>query len=541
MYKHPSMRDELEKRVKLLAKAQNNPQLQALEIELCKRDILHFFRNYLYTEANKTMFSGEESIIPFIPFPFQEEYVLEVWESIVEWNKPVSERNPEILTNIFVEKSRQMGISWITMWIFVYGFIFHKHKYTAISRTEEEVDTPWDMDSLFEKIRFMIRNLPNWMIPKDFSKELGKDKTNVFRKITDPHSEASITGKTANPDAGRWGTRHAIFMDEMAFMANATAINKSAWSNTPCRIFNSTPNGEGNEFYRMRTLCFERVDKETGKILAPEIKGLRYHWSEHPFYDTDWYNWKIKGMTPEQIAQELEIDYNTALEWRVYPEFPTQSLPIVYNPLLPLYVGIDNSHGWNNPNAIIVMQPDGVYWNIIDAIEIEQPPEYCAEFLSLKPSFQMTRQQEEFLGRWMQYNWRKAIYVSDPYDTKSAMGSSTILDDYKKNGINLMLPQNRDKQEQILKTRTNIYRIRYNDNCKDFASAIMNAKYPERKESSNSTSENNKPIHNWTSHFRTALEYLCTYLLENPLAEKKRERELPPRRDYITGKLIYAK
>ena len=38
-----------------------------------------------------------------------------------------------------------------------------------------------------------------------------------------------------------------------------------------------------------------------------------------------------------------------------------------------------------------------------------------------------------------------------------------------------------------MKTRTNIYRIRYNDNCLDFASAIMNAKYPERSETSQAT------------------------------------------------------
>ena len=70
-----------------------------------------------------------------------------------------------------------------------------------------------------------------------------------------------------------------------------------------------------------------------------------------------------------------------------------------------------------------------------------------------------------------------------------------------------MLPKERKKKEQILKTRTNIYRIRYNENCLDFASAIMNAKYPERKTESNSTSANDMPVHNRTSHYRTALEY----------------------------------
>ena len=128
------------------------------------------------------------------------------------------------------------------------------------------------------------------------------------------------------------------------------------------------------------------------------------------------------------------------------------------------------------------MQPNGAYWDIFDAIEIYQPPEFCAEFLTCQPKFTMNNNELDFLDRWKNYNWRKAIFVSDPYDTKSALGSSTILDDYRKVGINLMLPQERDKKEQILKTRTNIYKIRYNNNCLDFASAILNARYPTRKE-----------------------------------------------------------
>ncbi len=29
--------------------------------------------------------------------------------------------------------------------------------------------------------------------------------------------------------------------------------------------------------------------------------------------------------------------------------------------------------------------------------------------------------QEQFLERYKKYNWKKATFVSDPYDTKSAM------------------------------------------------------------------------------------------------------------------------
>jgi hypothetical protein len=46
------------------------------------------------------------------------------------------------------------------------------------------------------------------------------------------------------------------------------------------------------------------------------------------------------------------------------------------------------------------------------------------------------------------YNWKKAIFIYDPYDTTVAMGNSTILDDYKKVGINLMIPEERRKGRQ---------------------------------------------------------------------------------------------
>ena len=122
----------------------------------------------------------------------------------------------------------------------------------------------------------------------------------------------SITGESANPNASRSGTYNAVFMDEMAFMSNAQAINTAASSATPTRIFNSTPNGEGNEFYRMRKSTQWRKDDD-GNDVEPTVKGLRYHWSDHPLYDVARYNERIKGMSSEKIAQELEIDYNTAL------------------------------------------------------------------------------------------------------------------------------------------------------------------------------------------------------------------------------------
>lgn len=139
-----------------------------------------------------------------------------------------------------------------------------------ISQKEDDVDKPGSMKSLFEKARFILKNLPQWMLPPDFSKNMGT-QYNKYMTISRSNGTGSITGESANPNASRSGTYDAIFMDEMAFMQNATTINTAAASATPSRIFNSTPNGEGNEFYRMRKLTQWRKDS-AGKDIAPDVK-----------------------------------------------------------------------------------------------------------------------------------------------------------------------------------------------------------------------------------------------------------------------------
>jgi len=79
------MNEEILKRVTLLAKAKTSPELQAVEIESCRRDILYWFKNYAYTDRNSNLYSDDmPNVLPFIPYPFQEECITEVWKSIVE-------------------------------------------------------------------------------------------------------------------------------------------------------------------------------------------------------------------------------------------------------------------------------------------------------------------------------------------------------------------------------------------------------------------------------------------------------------------------
>jgi hypothetical protein len=56
-----------------------------MTLELCKRDICFFFDNFLFTDRNAGFFDEIKSYeVPFELFPFQREFVVDVWEAILE-------------------------------------------------------------------------------------------------------------------------------------------------------------------------------------------------------------------------------------------------------------------------------------------------------------------------------------------------------------------------------------------------------------------------------------------------------------------------
>ena len=101
------MEQELQRRIKLLEIANRKPELQQIEMEKCRRDILYWFKTYAYTDKNMNLYSDTlPTTLPFIPYAFQEEAITEIWSSIINGTKPLIDRVD--LTNVFIEKSRQM-------------------------------------------------------------------------------------------------------------------------------------------------------------------------------------------------------------------------------------------------------------------------------------------------------------------------------------------------------------------------------------------------------------------------------------------------
>ena len=544
------LKEKLEKnlldRLSILQKAETDKVLQSIIMDRCTNGytengvythgIVYFFEYFLYTQKTdklpwlRNAFPFDTYKIPFSLFAKQKWFVLEIFESILEGMKSPEDR--EVKTNCFIEKSRQIGASWMILWIFLYWFLFWDMKFLVMSKRWDEIE--WsDLKPLFGKLRFMIREIPSWMLPDQFDKNTGTlyNKSGSFTKSI---GNGSIKAETAVPGSGRSDNYNAVLLDEMAFMAYASEVNWGLSSATPCRLFTSTPNGESGEYYQMK------LDAEAGKH-----KKIRMDWWAIPYYNQAWYNLEKATNAPEKVAAELDINYNAAVKWRVYPNFKDPYVSFWdtdeydYDPNLPIFISMDNSHGGNDPYAIIISQTeyktDKI--RIIDSIQFlgKTQTSFVASVMAKQPTQTYEAIDDyvlEFINRYKNYHtW---TFISDPYDTNSAMLDTSIAKEFAKYGIILNTPtpirwEMWNIVEQIRIANNNIHRFKVHNRNKWFIMSIQNSKYPEKSELSQSTSTSTKPVHDQFSHFRTAFEYLILYMEEYIKPTKKNTLQQAPK------------
>lgn len=522
------------------ASKEEKKQIITKEMFECYNDCVYFIENYLRCDKNPWFFSDKiQTLVPYILFDFQVETVDKIIKAI------------ETGDRVFLEKSRQMWISWLICAVALWWWLFRDWKILFLSQKEDFVDKLWDMQSLFQKIRFMTAELPKWMLPPEFSIDVHMPRLRIYKPKG--YWTGSISWDSASKNASTWWTYKFVFMDEMSKMENASSINTAVQATTWCVIYNSTPLWKFNEYYRMRLLT-----------LQGRMTHIRLHRSLNPFYNKEWYEWRTKAMTPEQIAQELEISYDASVTWRVYPRFaniPTGDCRFwnyEYDPYLPLYCSIDNSHGASDPHAIIYFQTTSNWLiNIIDSLQL---PSFttiteCASLLAKQPTWRLDDEALKFYERTK--DWKQAVFIWDPYDSNSTWDDTSISKIYRNYWIILNTPDRKKGiQDRIRICQLNMGRIEVNVDTEDskslnwwFVASMQNARYPERNEMSQSTSENIKPVHDITSHFRSCFEYAINYIVEMEewmwiiwgKRQLEREKVLIARPNYITweNEMIY--
>jgi len=517
------------------AKPKEKEKIITKELLECYEDPVYFIENYLYTDKNPFFFSNRiQTLVPYLLFEFQIETIDQLLDAVEKWERA------------FIEKSRQLWLSWLISAFALWWYLFRDWKILFISAKEDYVDKIWDMQSLFQKIRFMTAQIPKWMLPKGFLMDSHMPRLRIHK----PKWEWtwSISWESANNNAWTGWTYKFVFWDEFSKIENASSLNTSLQATTWCIIYNGTPYWKFNEYYRMRLLAMK------GKM-----KMLTIHWSKHPFYTQDWYDWRTKAMTPEQIAQELEISYDASVTGRVYPRFA--NMPIwdcmfgtyKYDPYLPLYCSIDHSHGGTDNFAIILAQTTS-NWKIriVDSLQLPSLTtiDECASLLWRQPIGQLDDEAVGFLERYKEY--KMPVFIWDPYDSNSTWNDTSISKIFRNYGITLNTPDRKKGiQDRIREAQINMKRIEVNVDTENaysinwlFVASMQNAKYPNRNETSQSTSDNYKPVHDQSSHFRTSFEYLISFIIESEewmgiiwgKRQEEREKVLVEVPDFVTWK-----
>jgi hypothetical protein len=300
----------LEFRRRLLEQAEEDTDLQQALLEQASEDIHFFFNVFLFTFDPRT----DQKHFPFIEREYQREFVEELKAAIIEGH------------DLHVDKSRDMGATWIILGVFLWFWLFVPDTpLKCASRNEDLVDKKGDPDCIFWKLDYLVSYLPAWMRPKPASID------RVHMTLVNLDNGSTINGESTNQNIGRGGRQKAVFLDEFPAMENQASVLSATADSTPCRLFVGTPNGDGDEFARMRK--------------NPAIRHISLHWSRHPdkaagmyrFMNgqveildkaykfppdfsfvveeegrlrSPWYDAQCLRRTPQQVAQEIDINYN---------------------------------------------------------------------------------------------------------------------------------------------------------------------------------------------------------------------------------------
>lgn len=298
-------KESLKFRAKLLHKCSSDPIFKAKVKELFFRDILFAFNVFFYTLDVRRRPNHHRC---FCTYPYQDESIVEIYDSIQ--NK----------RDIVIEKSRDMGCSWMVILIYLYCWLNPDGggDFLLGSRKETYVDNKGDMRTLFEKIRYGLYKLPVWLRPKGFDRK----KHDYYARMINPESGASLTGESNNANFSTGGRYTSVLFDEFG---KWESTDSSAWmaagDATPSRVAVSTPNGASGKYYGLVT------DVKTKKVVL--------HWSKHPLKNkglyceypkpvmagaivddghwiglrSEFYDAEDKRRTPLEMLQELDINY----------------------------------------------------------------------------------------------------------------------------------------------------------------------------------------------------------------------------------------
>jgi len=495
--------ENIEFRANLYEKAKKDIDIRSCLYGECRDNIEFFFDVFCWTYDPRLL----EPEIPFILYPRQRRFL--AFLDDVYTRSKAGEK-----INVVVDKPRDVGATFTFMGWVLHKYLFGKFNARVGSRKEDYVDKKGEPDSLFYKLDYMLERLPSWMRGEN-------DRTHMM--LGKKGSENQVSGESANPDFSRGGRKSVILFDEIAFWEWAQSSWESSGESTNLRVALSTPpkTGKDSFFYKLLTGTKGKVEK------------FSFDWTDVPKKDEGWLKVAKETKSDEEFAREVLKSFEGTTEGKVYAltlRLATISDEYDYDPTMPLFVSWD--FGLDQV-AMIWLQKD-IKTNRVRIIDTYHNSDKEIDFFV---PF-VTGQIESGIHEYTQYEldiikrhsqWSKTVtHMGDPdVKKRNLVKKTSVKQTLESKGIYVQSKPwgGREWKDFRDKTQMLIRRLDIHETRNEyFLSAMRSARYPERTEKSKATMPITKPIHDWTSHFRTSLEYFADN--EPDLANKVDVRQI---------------
>lgn len=294
-------------RQELLAQAHKHKTYQKWLRAACSKSPIFWLNAFGWTfiqrdvdeEGLTTSTIDQRSDIPFITWDVQDQALVDLYDSIV-YSK-----------DILINKSRDMGASWLCVAIFQWFWQFRPGTdFLELSRKESLVDKRGSMKSLFEKHRYLLKFQPSWLRPRRI-----QDNVLLLRNLD---NGSTITGESTQGDAGQGDRVTAVLLDEFARVKEDQEIDLALSDTSVCKIYNSTPSKRPNCVFSMVYRTKRCKILELPWFKHPD-KGRNAEWVDDPSdsvgyihppnkkVSSPWYRAQCERRSRIDIAQNIDM------------------------------------------------------------------------------------------------------------------------------------------------------------------------------------------------------------------------------------------
>lgn len=424
-----------------------------------------------------------------------------------------------------VSKSRDMGASWVMCAFALWGWLFKSPwQVRLLSYIQDLVDVGYqaDPDTLFWKIDYMLDALPEWMRPAGYSPLNGSLRKKLY--MMNPANGNLIRGMSSTGKGSRARRATWIGFDEFAIFEDGDEAWSAATNSTYHKFAVSSEHIEYGDH-------FQRLQEGRDDGITPSQFPM--DWYTSPHHTDAWHRetkerFKAEGRI-ESFYREVERNVRKGSKIWVYDAAKQKETRHghAYVPGDPLYGSIDP--GRRDQSALIWATQNlrtGELVILDGYTRNAQPADYYGTIITgVKESGEWDYDDEALrLMAWTEHLPRATWFGDTNGKNKEAATADSVYSRLAKYGIWVNADRTPEEAVTADKNQARHFKGRKEaameflprtvfadtPGARQVLSALQNARY--KVEDGKAVTEQAEPMHDWTSHFRTAYEYLCVHL-----------------------------